>query len=258
MGSAWKLGLALAWLAACGGEDEPKGDSEHADRGDVEITWNSSSNAQSRQLAQVFREERLFEQLAESLNATLKFPRDLPVHHTDCGEANAFYDPNTGKLSMCYELLNQISLVVNDGQSTDQELGDRIVGTWLFVFFHELGHGLVDMYGLPITGREEDSVDNFSTVLMVQAGLEDYVLHAAEYWAATGNNMVGELDFADEHSLNQQRFYQMLCLVYGSDPRKYQGLVESGILPESRAERCPAEFAQQSDAWSQLLEPWSK
>jgi Putative metallopeptidase len=256
MRSDWKLGLALAWLAACGSE-EPK-DDEHADRGDIKVSWSTASDSQSRQLAQVLRDERLFEELASGLNATLKFPRDLPVVHTECGEANAFYDPNTRSLSMCYELLNQIASVANDGQSTEQELGDRIVGTWLFVFFHELGHGLVDMYDLPITGREEDSVDDFSTVLMVQAGLEEYVLHAAEYWAATGSNMFDDLNFADEHSLNQQRFYNILCLVYGSNPRAYDGLVTNGYLPEARAQRCPAEFEQKENAWNQLLAGWEK
>jgi hypothetical protein len=257
MRSAWKLGLALAWLAACGEGEQPM-DTEHADRGDIKITWNAASDTQSRQLAQVLREERLFEQLAEGLNASMKFPRDLPVRHTECGEVNAFYDPNTRSLSMCYELLNQIALISNDGKVSEQELGDRIIGTWLFVFFHELGHGLVDMYDLPITGREEDSVDDFSTVLMVQAGLEEYVLHAAEFWAATGSTMIEELDFADEHSLNQQRFYNILCLVYGSNPRAYAGLVTAGYLPESRAARCPAEFEQKNDAWNQLLADWEK
>ncbi|MET0284227.1 MAG: DUF4344 domain-containing metallopeptidase, partial [Polyangiales bacterium] len=61
-----------------------------------------------------------------------------------------------------------------------------------------------------------------------------------------------------EHSLNQQRFYQILCLVYGSNPRAYQALVSDGVLPASRAQRCPAEYAQKSAAWEQLLEPWAK
>jgi hypothetical protein len=250
------LMLGLALTVACGGEERK--DDLHVDRGDLKVTWNAPIDDATAQLSQVLRQGRLFESLAEGLDATLKFPRDLPVRHTACGEENAFYDPSTGALSMCYELLEKISQVANDGTATDQELGDRIVGTWMFVFFHELGHGLIDMYDLPITGREEDSVDDFSTVLMVQAGLDEYALHAAEYWAATGSDMVSELDFADEHSLNQQRFYQILCLVYGSDPRHYQNLVSSGLLPEARAERCPAEFAQKSEAWSTLLEPWAK
>ncbi|HEY6879564.1 MAG TPA: DUF4344 domain-containing metallopeptidase [Polyangiales bacterium] len=253
----WKLGFALAALMACGDEKEHH-DPLHVDRGDLKITWNAPQDAAARTLSGALREGRLFEKIAEGLDATLKFPRDLPVRHTACGEENAFYDPNTGALSMCYELLEKISVVAYDDQATEQELGERVVGTWMFVFFHELGHGLIDMYDLPITGREEDSVDDFSTVLMVQADLADYALHAASFWAATGSDMVSELDFADEHSLNQQRFYSILCLVYGSNPRQYQHLVSQGILPESRAARCPAEFQQKSEAWSQLLEPWSK
>lgn len=252
------LAALMLLSAACGGEEEPS-DNQHKDRGDIQVQWTQlPSDPYTAKIAGALRDERLFENVAAALDSGLKFPRDLPVSHELCGEVNAFYDPSTGSLTMCYELLEKIAQVAYDPDATAQELGDRIVGTWMFVFFHELGHGLIDMYDLPITGREEDSVDDFSTVLMIEADLAEYALHAAEFWAATGNDMVSELDFADEHSLNQQRFYQILCLVYGSNPAKYQGLVESGYLPESRAERCPAEFGQKSQAWETLLQPWSK
>lgn len=31
-----------------------------------------------------------------------------------------------------------------------------------------------------------------------------------------------------------------------------------GVLPETRAARCPAEFEQMNDAWSTLLQPYLK
>ncbi|MDB4973581.1 MAG: hypothetical protein JWN48_1922 [Myxococcaceae bacterium] len=253
------MGLAtLALAAACGG-DEPKDKDElHVDRGDLLVSWASPPDAAAQQLASAFRQDLLFENVASTLNATLKLERDLPVRHLACGEENAFYDPNTGSLSMCYELLEKITKVAYDPDASEQVVGDRVVGTWLFVFFHELGHGLVDQYELPITGREEDSVDDFSTVLMVEAGLSDYALHAAEYWAATDSGMFGQLDFADEHSLNPQRFYEIVCLVYGSDPRSYAHLVDNGFLPESRAQSCPVEYQKKRDAWQTLLQPWLK
>ena len=42
--------------------------------------------------------------------------------------------------------------------------------------------------------------------------------------------------FASDHPITQQRVYNFLCLLEGSDPQKWQGpLVDEGYLPESRA-----------------------
>jgi hypothetical protein len=62
-------------------------------------------------------------------------------------------------------------------------------------------------------------------------------------------------DFADEHSLGPQRLYNVLCWIYGSDPRAYSGLVEGGNLPRERATRCPSEWERMSKAWHRLLQP---
>jgi hypothetical protein len=62
--------------------------------------------------------------------------------------------------------------------------------------------------------------------------------------------------FYDEHSLDEQRFYNIACLIYGADPTKYKGLVENKVLPEARARRCPTEWARISSAWTSLLKPY--
>ena len=262
--------LLMALLAqGCGGGDDGGGgrgddDSDDAaprDRGDVEVVWGEPTDEISAELAMFLRDNEFFEQLAAGLNQTLKFPRDLPVAHVGCGEANAYYDPNKGTLSMCYELLSSITQAAFDPEDSEQVLLERIVGTWTFVFFHELGHALIDMYDLPTTGREEDAVDDFSTVLLIEADRADYALRAAEYWASLDTGELTNMSFADEHSLTQQRFYAILCLVYGSDPESYAGLVsqgEDGLLPMSRAVRCEDEYRAKRTAWETLLEPWSK
>jgi hypothetical protein len=247
--------LALAGLG-CG--DDAKADHAHPDRGDITTSFRSAPEQVSRELAESFEETELFEDIARGLNATLKFPVDLPVAHVACGEPNAFYDPTKQKLSLCYELLTAIATVAYDPGVSDTEIAERIVGTWMFVFFHELGHGLIDLYELPVVGREEDAVDDFSTLLLIDMGLTSYAIRAAEYWAATDQGVTSPLAFADEHSLNAQRFFSILCLVYGSDPKQYRELVTKGVLPEERAVRCPAEWQAKRSAWDQLLEPWMK
>jgi hypothetical protein len=252
----------LALGSGCEEEDRdgpaPARESAQRDHGDIQIAWESPPDAISKSITESFHETQLFEDVAEGLNDTLKFPRNLPVRHVSCGEENAFYDPQSGELLMCYELLSAVAELAYDPTISEEEIGKRLVGTWMFVFFHELGHGLIDMYGLPVTGKEEDAVDDFSAVLLIEAGLADFAIRAAEYWSVTDQGMYDESSFADEHSLNSQRFFNILCAVYGSNPRQYQGLVTGGYLPEARAERCPAEYQQKLRSWETLLEPWTK
>jgi len=63
---------------------------------------------------------------------------------------------------------------------------------------------------------------------------------------------------ADEHLLQEQRFYNSLCMIYGSNPSRYANFVTDGFLPKERAARCPNEYQRTVDSWMSLLEPWRK
>ena len=243
--------LSMLGVSACGGGG---GGSGKKDEGDFVAEWDPGATG----LARALQREELFEDLADALNDGFKLPRDLPIVHTSCGEENAFYDPRQGALLMCYELLDLVTSISLQLAEDEEEAAQRAIGTWTFIFFHELGHGLADLYELPLTGGEEDAVDDFSTLLMIEADLVQEVAYAADFWLETDPGLVDASQFADEHSLNQQRFYNMLCLIYGSDPNRFDILVSGGHLPESRAVRCPGEYEQKLKAWETLLKPWSK
>jgi hypothetical protein len=255
--------LVAVFVVACSDSndsdaDAPAGDEKIADRGDVQTAWTESEDQELAPLVYEIANSGLVETVADGLNQSLRLPKDLLLAHTDCGEANAFYSPSDESVFMCYELMRQVLATVYDPSLTDEENATALIGTWLFVMFHELGHALIDYYDLPITGKEEDAVDDFSTVLLIEADLSEMAVQAASFWAQLDDGMYSQLHYADEHSLNPQRFYTILCTVYGSDPETYAGLVEYGYLPEARAERCPGEYAQKSSAWNRLLEPFAK
>ena len=46
--------------------------------------------------------------------------------------------------------------------------------------------------------------------------------------------------FADEHGTPTQRFYNLLCMAYGADPKLFGDVVGKGFLPEDRAVGCEA------------------
>jgi hypothetical protein len=81
---------------------------------------------------------------------------------------------------------------------------------------------------------------------------------AAEAFSIESKRNGSKRNLADEHLLQEQRFYNSLCMIYGSDQNKYANIVSDGFLPKERAARCPVEFQRTVDAWGSLLGPWKK
>ncbi len=145
---------------------------------------------------------------------------------------------------------------------SDEEANQIMIGATLFFFFHELGHCLIDIYDLPATGREEDSVDQLSTYILMdeqdETGKGSAGAGVLMFKAMAENEEPSAGSFADEHSLSSQRFYNVACWMYGRAQSEYGFFVEEGILPEARAVRCPTEYKKMSSAWKRLTEPWIK
>jgi hypothetical protein len=62
-----------------------------------------------------------------------------------------------------------------------------------------------------------------------------------------------KVPFYDEHGLNQQRAYQIVCLMVGSDEEKFKDLAEETKLPESRRESCASDYSNAIYSWDLLL-----
>jgi hypothetical protein len=134
-----------------------------------------------------------------------------------------------------------------------------VKGTLRFVILHETGHGLVDLYDLPVLGREEDAADRFATFWLSpdEAGEDGTDAAAAmEWWLAAGR-MNGrkreELPWWDEHGIDEQRGYQIACLLYGAAPDDYLPLAKRVGIPETRLRGCRLEALQNAGSWSGLL-----
>jgi len=241
---------ALA-LSACAEDDSTP------DKGDLLVQWQSASTADLQPMADWLYASGLTEMIASDFNQKQVLPKDLPIILTECGTENAFYDPSTPAVFMCYEIVAlAYRTFLGISGITDQRASLATMNTYIFILFHELGHAFVDYYDLPITGREEDAVDDYSALLLVNAGMGDSAVDAAAFWALIAQDP-SAASFANEHSLSQQRFYNILCIVYGSDPVTYASLVPDA-LPADRAVRCPSEYEQKNTSWTTLTAPWKK
>lgn len=208
-------------------------------------------SAAMRAEARKMHDSGTLQELAKGLNAIFVLPLDISLRFAECGEANAYYDPSTREISMCLELMGGMAETL-DGQFEDEETtANALAGAFLAVVLHEAGHALVDVLEIPITGREEDAVDQLSAWILIEAEDVDSVRGAAATYYIDDD--VGDDDFADEHSLNKQRYFNLVCWAYGSDPDNQQDLIESWELPEARAERCVDEYAMLDRSWKRLL-----
>lgn len=201
--------------------------------------------------------------LAASVTESFRLPFDVPVVGTECGEANDYWNVEEKKLVMCYEDVDESIRVFTEAGDPDPDDTARRIG--IASFFHELGHMAIDIYDLPVTGREEDVADQLSAYELLSPDDdgkvdEDYVQAARdiarEYTVLSAEG--GELEkeaFADVHTLDQARAYNFECWIYGSDPKANADIVENGSLPEDRAEGCEEEWDQLTRGWGTLLDP---
>ncbi len=218
------------------------------------VVYSSSPVPAHEEYRKLFENNRVFEKFAERLNKTIRIPNQVEIQLVDCNTINAFYDPQGKRIIVCYELVDYFLRVFKPVAKSNDELGSAVFGAVAFSFFHEVGHGLIDQLELPAVGREEDSADQIATLTLIGTGDEGVGMAlSGAYWFQLQQKGGNETPFWDEHAFDGQRFYNIVCLIYGSDPAKYESFVTSGTLPASRAKRCPEEHARIGKAWNKLL-----
>jgi hypothetical protein len=142
-----------------------------------------------------------------------------------------------------------------------KRMSEFVAGNMLFVLLHELGHTAITQMGLPVLGKMEDAADSFAAVRLIKVGsaFSNRVLtEAAEGWflADRRDNKSGDkVAYYDEHGLNQQRAYQIVCYMVGSDEDKFKALATEVKLPEERQDTCAGDYSNAAFSWDLLLKP---
>ena len=232
------------------------------DEGDFIAQHEPVSNSRYTEIDKQIKQEKLLERAADGLNRSLILPHDIYLKSKDCGDVNAFYNPDEQSVTVCYELMEQFFHDFKSEGYDDKKAYDMMFDAIRFVFLHEIGHALIDTYKLPITANEEDAADRCSSFINIEELGDDgvkAVLAAAEAFQVESKQSGSHpRNMADEHLLQEQRFYNALCMLYGSNPDKYDSILTKGFLPKERAVRCPTEYQKTVESWQSLLEPWRK
>jgi hypothetical protein len=239
-----------------------KTNSKFKDEGDFLVEYIELKNPKYERIANQVKQEKLLEDAAERLNKALILPYDISLRAKDCEEVNALYNPNDHSITVCYELMEHFYKTFKNAGRSEETASQNMFDSVRFVFLHELGHALIDAYQLPITGNEEDAADRLSSYICLEElgdiGVRSAIAISDEFAIETKQNPSRKQDFYDEHLLEEQRLYNILCMIYGSDKEKHKEIVENGHLPRERAKRCESEYEKTSQSWKNLLKPYRK
>ena len=222
----------------------------------IEIAYFPPRTASNQATYELLKRRQVLEELSAFL-APLRLPRKLRVEMLECHVINAFYIPDQG-VKLCYELPAYVAHIasrirIRSGFTKD----DVIVGAFVWVVLHEIGHAVFDMLQVPVLGREEDGADQVAAFVMLNFGkaiARRTLTGSAQFLRATDVPMWGSA-FADEHGSPLQRFYNLLCIAYGGLPDTFQDLVEAGTLPTERAQGCAREYEQVNFAFAETILP---
>ena len=203
---------------------------------------------------------------AENINAELSLPRDVVLTMSDSEELNAYYSADTHSITLNYGLILYGATQVHEGTARGGDSGgddaaQSATGMLLFVLYHELGHCLIHECDLPVPGREEDDADQVATLFMTRNPTPTtgpMLASAALFFARLAETDAANIAWDDAHSIGQQRMYNILGWLYGSDPARMRGLVDNRVLSAERAQDGIEEYRRIKRAWANYLKPYSK
>lgn len=236
--------LCLCWLVF-----EPRAQAEFV------AVYAQPKQPKYQAVTESFRKSSMLERIAALVNADVRTPGTIRLVAAECGTANAFYDPQRRAVVLCHELMEQVTTgVMRDfSAASSDEMADTAAGAIFFLLYHEIGHALIHVLNLPVIAREEDMADAISSFFMLRSPIRVQSMIGASWFFRQKNTLYTNSRFGNEHSLDEQRQFNVVCYALGSDAQTFAPLVVRVGLPSERARRCPAEYARLETSVRKLL-----
>ncbi|GFM37624.1 hypothetical protein DSM19430T_23080 [Desulfovibrio psychrotolerans] len=255
-----------------------------AQRGSVRVTYERADREEAR-IVQLLRENNIGREVARVINDLNCLPHDVVIRFgTQEGPqyAPALHN-RPAEIHFPYAFVIELQNLFARNGYTDspQALEQATLDAVLHTLFHEIGHAIIDMLNISVTGGEEDAVDSLAAILLIESYENggDIALNAADAFSlfAAEREELGEwpqgipepegqtsgqtpgqssamLDAMTEHSLDQHRFEAIACLIYGSNPERYTFIAEDLALTDMDAASCVENYAKQAEYWFSLLQ----
>ncbi len=258
---------AALGLAACGsgssgstGASGASGASgEQGATSNISTTFAKPTNKENA-IGATFLKEGGIAGLAQILGSTFDIPKHITVNGVNGLDGGPHFDPSNDTITFQYGFAALIfeTLKQNNPDWSNHKVGFATGSVIAFILEHEFTHALIHIYNLPVLGKEEDAADTLATLLLLKSPKGDKLaLGAAEFWAdfSGRQNPPAIADYADEHSLDLQRAYSIICDIAGSNQERYNEINQAGILPKGDIQGCREQYQQDVNSFTQVLKP---
>jgi hypothetical protein len=176
-----------------------------------------------------------------------------------------------GPVTLCYEYVQQV-LATLPKSGDDGVLGTMVVSRSAMIagpiveeVLHDVALAVFDIQEVPVWGRAEFAADNVAAFLMLQFGTDvamKSILGTARFLNTTENSISYSVAYlGDIRPTVRQRYYDLLCIAYGSDDVKF-GMFTAynrpalvADLPNGRLQNCKDEYAQLKSAFVRTIMP---
>ncbi|MFE5561632.1 DUF4344 domain-containing metallopeptidase [Streptomyces sp. NPDC056544] len=273
------LALVGVVVTGCSGEARDAGQGpgagprpQGARSGRVTVVYETRTVAPAdREAVALIRKSRVLERTADWVNKALTLPHDMVVKVTadvPPGVTDAVTQPDGRTIFIPPSFLTEIEKALADVVKTverpapfpasEYNTDDLTVLSTEFIFGHEMGHALQRQLLLANLALEEDAADGYASFYTVnEVGPGPSLAAAILFDEIARKEGTPTLEgMSSDHPVTQQRAFNFLCYLEGSDPKKYQAsLVDSGYLPKTRAPLCPQAWAMLDYGWWTQLQP---
>lgn len=221
------------------------------------IVYNTPAGQDEKDARAFILDEGVTGTVSRLLNGEFTLRGDLTLYLG--GNRGPAFDAASNSIYMPYSFVFDIADRFRHSpySRTGVDIYDVTRDTYLFVLLHEVSHALFVMYDLRTTGDPEQAINAMTTLLLLRyyQGGGDIVLHAAGLFLGesdSGGNRP-ESGFWEEHQFDRRSYDQAVCLVYGSNPKRYAGLKDRLKFLEAGGPRCIQGYQRQNEAWFAVL-----
>ncbi len=223
---------------------------------DFKLIVEKPESAEYNELYDWLKQEVVLQEFIDEMNNRIEFPGEVTIKIEECGESNAFYYDDISTISICYEFIDEMIALQDENIDERQKLVNAVG----FIFLHEMGHALVAKLDLPITGKEENAVDELA-MLVLTSDTTDRAYFAAvegamQFYSDALNENLKNFDFYDTHAPSIERYYDMVAIIVAAYPESavdFVGDNDKYKIPQERADLAVEQYEKKLNTWKTLL-----
>lgn len=212
-------------------------------------------------LLEVLQDHAIFKKIADFSNVNLQLKSNILYTFIQGNEP--FFGASHNQVFISYTFLHKIYEDLRLKYPQQPVLSDKLFAfTIEKLIWSEFGRVLINQYALSIRGKEVFSLDQFSTVMLLNLNEQDseYLLDAIEEFLLVDDSstLLSRISFESETELDEQRYRLVMCMVLGKDHEHHLELLDELTWDQGRLLHCRDHYQEKLMAWYEALLPFLK